>query len=246
MAAIEFQQVSFKQILTNISVTIAHGSRTALVGATGSGKSSLLRLLNRLRDRTAGKILIDGKEIFEIPVPVLRRQIMLVPQESSLLGMTVTEAICYPLKLRGFTAADIQTRFQIWSERLHLDRKLMGRTEIELSVGQRQWVAIARALIVEPEVLLLDEPTSALDRGLAQVLFDTLGELSRSPQPLTVAMVNHQLEQVSNWCSDVIQLHKGQVVRAQPATAIDWQDVDEMLKQSANAQQRVEDDEDWD
>ncbi|CAN1209382.1 ATP-binding cassette domain-containing protein [Tumidithrix helvetica PCC 7403] len=243
MASIALQQVSFKQILTNISVTIAHGSQTALVGSTGAGKSTLLRLLNRLSDRTAGKIFIDGKEIFEIPVPILRRQIMLVPQEVSLLGMTVAEAIRYPLTLRGFPAPEIQTRFQTWSERLKLDSKLMGRAEVELSLGQRQWVAIARALIAEPEVIMLDEPTSALDRGLAQLLLDTLQALTRSPQPQTVIMVNHQLEQVAGWCSHVIQLHKGQLTLSQPADAIDWQDLDRVLKQAIENQT---DDDEWD
>jgi D-methionine transport system ATP-binding protein len=120
----------------------------------------------------------------------------------------------------------------------------MGRSEIELSLGQRQWVAIARALIVEPEVIMLDEPTSALDRGLAQLLLDTLQELTRSAQPQTVVMINHQLEQVAGWCSHVIQLHKGQVVKSVAADAIDWQEVDQMLKQVPQSSAQQADDAD--
>jgi D-methionine transport system ATP-binding protein len=231
-SALQLQQVCFKNILSNISVASAPGSQTAIVGASGSGKTTLLRLLNRLIDPTAGKIYFCGKDIQKIPVGKLRRQVMLVPQESSLLGMNVSEAIAYPLKLCGMTISQIQERVSLWSDKLQIDSKLMQRSELQLSVGQRQWVAIARALAMEPQILLLDEPTSALDRGRAYLLFDILRELTAATlaQPIAVVMVNHQLDLVTDWCSDLVQLHGGTVVRSQPVQAVDWKEVQQSMQ----------------
>jgi D-methionine transport system ATP-binding protein len=242
--ALQLQQVSFKNILSNISVSIAPGSQTAIVGSSGSGKTTLLRLLNRLIDPTAGKIYAWGKNIQKIPVGTLRRQVMLVPQESSLLGMSVSEAIAYPLKLSGMPISQIQERVSLWSDKLQIDSNLMQRSELQLSVGQRQWVAIARALATEPQILLLDEPTSALDLGRASLLLDILRELTATKlaKPITVIMVNHQLDLVKDWCSDLVQLHGGSVVRSQPVQAVNWQEVQQSMQ---IASQNAENDDEW-
>jgi D-methionine transport system ATP-binding protein len=236
-------QTKFRTLLTDISVAIAQGSKTALIGATGSGKTTFLRLLNRLTDPSAGVISLNGKNIQEIPIQTLRRRVLLVPQEPSLLGMTVAEAIAYPLKLQNFTQSEIDTRSQKWIEKLQIERKLLNRSELELSLGQRQWVAIARALMMESEILLLDEPTSALDRGLSHLLLDTLTELTQLPQPVTVVMINHQLDLVQTWCDRLICLHKGQLVQDTEASLVNWQDIDDLLRRDVNSgQSNVEDD----
>ncbi len=235
-------QTKFRTLLTDISVAIAQGSKTALIGATGSGKTTFLRLLNRLTDPSAGIISLNGKNIQEIPIQTLRRRVLLVPQEPSLLGMTVTEAIAYPLKLQNFTQSEIDSRSQKWLEKLQIERKLLNRSELELSLGQRQWVAIARALMMEPEILLLDEPTSALDRGLSHLLLDTLTELTQLSQPVTVVMINHQLDLVQTWCDRLICLHKGQLVQDTEASLVNWQDIDNLLRRDVNSgQSDVED-----
>jgi D-methionine transport system ATP-binding protein len=238
-------QTKFRTLLTDISVAIAQGSKTALIGATGSGKTTFLRLLNRLTDPSAGIISLNGKNIQEIPIQTLRRRVLLVPQEPSLLGMTVIEAIAYPLKLQNFTQSEIDTRSQKWLEKLQVERKLLNRSELELSLGQRQWVAIARALMMEPEILLLDEPTSALDRGLSHLLLDTLTELTQLPQPVTVVMINHQLDLVQTWCDRLICLHKGQLVQDTEASLINWQDIDDLLRRDVNAGQSNELADNW-
>jgi len=238
-------QTKFRTLLTNISVAIAQGSKTALIGATGSGKTTFLRLLNRLTDPSAGVISLNGKNIQEIPIQTLRRRVLLVPQEPSLLGMTVVEAIAYPLKLQNFTQSEIDTRLQKWLEKLQVERKLLNRSELELSLGQRQWVAIARALMMEPEILLLDEPTSALDRGLSHLLLDTLTELTQLPQPVTVVMINHQLDLVQTWCDRLICLHKGQLVQDTEANLVNWQDIDDLLRRDVNSGQSGELADDW-
>jgi len=234
-------QTKFRTLLTNISVTIAKGSKTALIGATGSGKTTFLRLLNRLADPSSGSILLNGKNIQEIPIQTLRRRVLLVPQESSLLGMTVAEAIAYPLKLQNFSQSEIDLRSQKWLDKLQIDRKLLNRQELELSLGQRQWISIARALVLEPEILLLDEPTSSLDRGLAHLLLDILTELTELSQPVTVVMINHQLDLVSAWCDRLICLHKGELIQESEAREVNWQEIDDLLKRDVNIIQN----EDW-
>ncbi len=227
-------QTKFRTLLTNISVAIAKGQKTALIGATGSGKTTFLRLLNRLIDPSAGNILWNDKNIQTIPIQTLRRKILLVSQEPSLLGMNVSEAIAYPLQLQNLPQSEIDSRLQKWLAKLQIDRKLLNRSELELSLGQRQWVAIARALVMEPEILLLDEPTSALDRGLSHLLLDTLTELTQSPQPVTVVMINHQLDLVQTWCDRLICLHKGELVQDNESNLVDWQAIDDLLRRDVN------------
>lgn len=223
-------QTKFRTLLMDISVEIIKGSKTALIGATGSGKTTFLRLLNRLADPSVGTITLTSKNIQEIPIQTLRRRVLLVPQEPSLLGMTVAEAIAYPLKLQNFTQSEINARSQKWLDKLQLDSKLLNRSELELSLGQRQWVAIVRALVMEPEILLLDEPTSALDRGLSHLLLDVLTELTQLSQPVTVVMINHQLDLVQTWCDRLICLHKGQLVQDTDASLVNWGDIDNLLR----------------
>ena len=237
-------QTKFRTLLTNISVAIAKGQKTALIGATGSGKTTFLRLLNRLIDPSAGNILWNGKNIQEIPIQTLRRKVLLVSQEPSLLGMTVSEAIAYPLQLQNLPQSEIDSRLQKWLEKLQIDRKLLNRSELELSLGQRQWVAIARALVMEPEILLLDEPTSSLDRGLSHLLLDTLTELTQLTQPVTVVMINHQLDLVQTWCDRLICLHNGELVQDTEASLVDWQAVDDLLRRDVNFGQGEHSD-DW-
>lgn len=247
--AIAMQQISyqtkFRTLLTGISVAIAQGNKTALIGATGSGKTTFLRLLNRLIDPSVGMILLNGKNIQELPIQTLRRLVVLVPQEPSLLGMTVKEAIAYPLQLQNFTPSAIEARSQKWIDKLQIDRKLLNRSELELSLGQRQWIAIARALIMEPEVILLDEPTSALDRGLSHLLLDTLTELTQLPQPVTVVMINHQLDLVQPWCDRLICLHKGELVQDAEASLVNWQEIDDLLRRDTSTGQDGESLDDW-
>jgi D-methionine transport system ATP-binding protein len=227
-------QTKFRTLLTNISVAIAKGQKTALIGATGSGKTTFLRLLNRLIDPSVGNILWNSKNIQEIPIQTLRRKVLLVSQEPSLLGMNVAEAIAYPLQLQNLPQSEIDSRLQKWLEKLQLDRKLLNRSELELSLGQRQWIAIARALVMEPEILLLDEPTSALDRGLSHLLLDTLTELTQLPNPVTIIMINHQLDLVQTWCDRLICLHKGELVQDTEASLVNWQAIDDLLRRDAN------------
>ncbi|MGL5074251.1 MAG: ABC transporter ATP-binding protein, partial [Waterburya sp.] len=175
-------------LLQDISCNIETGTKVAIVGASGAGKTSFLRLLNRLVSPSQGTIYLGEKPQQELTAVQLRRLIVLVTQEPKLLGMKVIEALSYPLKLQQLSDSEIHQRIDTWTDKLHIPSEWFNKTELQLSVGQRQLVAIARALVMQPQILLLDEPTSALDVGIATRVLTVLKELNHS-QNLTILMV---------------------------------------------------------
>lgn len=218
-------------ILQDISFEVFTGDRIAIVGPSGAGKTSLLRLINRLNEPTNGKIYLENQEYRQIPVIQLRQAVTLVLQESKLLGMTVQQALAYPLVLRGLPKETIQQRISHWTEQLHIPSEWLGRTEVQLSTGQRQLVAIARALVIQPKVILLDEPTSALDAGTASRLMQVLTQLSQTHQT-TILMVNHQLDLAQMFCTRLLYLQQSQLLANQAASAIDWVNLRDRLLQA--------------
>lgn len=219
-------------ILQDISLEVFQGERIAIVGPVGAGKTSLLHLLNRLIEPTSGKLYLENQEYRQIPVIQLRQMIVLVLQESKLLGMTVGQALAYPLVLRGLSKQTIQERVNYWTEQLHIPNEWLGRTEVQLSAGERQLVAIARALVIQPKILLLDEPTSALDAGTASHLMQVLIQLSQTHQT-TILMVNHQLELAQMFCTRLLHLQQGHLFANQRASEIDWIELRKSLIQAA-------------
>jgi D-methionine transport system ATP-binding protein len=216
-------------LLEDISCKIYKGDRLSLVGHSGSGKTSLLRLLNRLSETSQGKIFFENQDIQQLPVIPLRQQVMLVPQESRLLGMTVRQALTYPLELRGI--AQPQQRISTWMERLRIPQDWLDKLEVQLSVGQRQWVAIARALVTQPKVLLLDEPTSALDAGRAAHLLNVLTEFAQTQQT-AILMVNHQLDLAQQFGDRVLHLQQGRLIQNLPSKQINWPELQQTLIQA--------------
>jgi len=224
-------------ILTDISFEVFRSDRVALIGPSGAGKTSLLRLLNRLSEPTAGSIYLENQDYQKIPVLQLRRQVMLVPQEPKLLGMTVQQALAYPLTLQQLPQRQIQERLDACREQLHIPGEWLERTELQLSVGQRQLVAIARALVIQPKILLLDEPTSALDAGLASHVLGVLADLAVKDK-MAILMVNHQLDMAQLFCTRILYLQGGQLLQDAPVAQIDWKHLREnLVKTSEQASQ---------
>ncbi|MEM8610863.1 MAG: ATP-binding cassette domain-containing protein [Cyanobacteria bacterium P01_H01_bin.105] len=228
-------------LLDRISFAIAPHTRLAIIGPSGAGKTSLLRLMNRLIEPSSGQIRYRQRPLASYPVIELRRQIGLVMQDSKLLDQTVEETLCYPARLRGVGQAAARQTLQPWLERLKIPQDWLGRQSVELSVGQRQRVAIARTLATEPDIILLDEPTAAQDMGYAQHL---LTYLATSPTPMhTVVMVNHQLELMADWATHVLHVQQGKLVSYQSVSQVDWV----QLKQDiVDAQKEDNWDDDWD
>ncbi len=198
------------QLLENISFTVNRGDRLAIVGPSGSGKTTLLRLINRLRDTHTGSILFQSQPLKQFKVTHLRRQIVLVPQEPKLLGMTVQDTLVYPLKLQKLSTTEINQRLEYWRSQLSIPDDWLERNELQLSLGQRQLVTIVRGLMMEPKLLLLDEPTSALDRDKALQLVQVLKSITADAK-MTVLMVNHQLELVEQFTTQVLKLNQGKL-----------------------------------
>jgi D-methionine transport system ATP-binding protein len=221
---LELQQVNLAirggsvYLLEDINFSVKQGEKLAIVGASGAGKTTLLRLLNRLQEPTTGDIYFQGKSIKELPVISLRQQIVLMLQESKLLGMNVKDSLAYPLKLKKLPLSEIGRRTDYWTSLLKIPEQWFERREVELSLGQRQLVAITRALLLEPSILLLDEPTSALDTGTASRLLEVLNNQA----DLTIIMVNHQLDFLQEFAERVIYLEEGKIIRDMPANQLDW------------------------
>ena len=220
--------VGTAHLLKDLSFQVNAGEFVAIVGPSGAGKTSLLRLLNRLSDPTQGAILLNGQDSQQMSPIKLRQQVMLVLQESNLLEMTVREALAYPLKLQGLSEATQRQRLGFWLEQVNLPEEWLPRTALQLSVGQRQLVAIARALVAEPAVLLLDEPTAALDLGRASRLMTVLKDLARRQQT-AILMANHQLEWVQQFCDRALYLNQGELRQDAPVDQIDWASLREEL-----------------
>jgi D-methionine transport system ATP-binding protein len=199
---------SGETMLNPLSLEINRGECLGIYGSSGSGKTSLLRLLNRLQEPSQGRIFYRGQPLDTYPIPQLRRRIALVPQEPKLLGLTVAETLTYPLTLQKLPPAESQRRRDWAYQAGAIPESWLQRREWQLSLGQRQWVTILRGLLLEPEILLLDEPTSALDPERCQTLIDLLSALNAQTQ-LTIVMVNHQRQWLAALGCRLINLGKG-------------------------------------
>lgn len=228
--------IASSYLLNNISFDVYSGDRVAIVGPSGAGKTTLLRLLNRLSSPTSGSIYLENRDYRQIPAIELRRQITLILQESKLLGMSVREALAYPLKLRGVAASNIAERISGAIAQLHIPQEWLDRTELQLSTGQKQLVTIARGIILEPKILLLDEPTSALDAGKAAHILQVLTQLTNNQT--TILMVNHQLELAEQFSTRVLHLQRGKLLEYSASHQINWVQLRQNLIQAeAEAEQ---------
>ena len=140
----------------------------------------------------------------------MRQQIVLVPQEPKLLGMSVNEALSYALKLQNISKAEINQRLQKWKSRLSIPNQWLERYESELSLGQRQIIGITRGLIIEPKILLLDEPTSSLDSLKANQIIKLLTNITQYTQT-AIVIVSHDLEVVKSFSKYILKLEQGKI-----------------------------------
>ncbi len=216
-------------IFNEVSLELRSGETIGLVGSAGSGKTSLLRLLNRLIEPTQGKLLYQGQPYDRLPVSQLRRAILLAAQEPKLLQPTGLAAIVYGLQLNQI---EIKPRLETWVSRMELSETLLNKPEVELSPGQRQWISLTRALALEPPVLLLDEPTTALDPRQRDHLQQILQDLSDT----TLIMASQDLDWLQGLASKTWLIHD----RGISSTA-DWPTIHAQLHASKPPQ-----DEDWD
>ena len=188
-----------RTVLSNLSLVIPDGA-VAIVGPSGSGKSTLLRLLNRLADPSSGRVLFRGEDVTGLDVLDLRRRVCLVAQLPALHDGSVAENVTFGPRLAG-READVGRALSLAG----LDASFAARDRAQLSVGEQQRVMLARALALEPEVLLLDEPTSALDAASRDAIEATLRRL-RSEVGAAVVVVTHDEGQAQRLADHTVRL----------------------------------------
>jgi oligopeptide/dipeptide ABC transporter ATP-binding protein len=216
---------SFLHAVDGVSFSIGHGETVGLVGESGCGKSTVVRLIARLIDVSDGAISFDGAEIGGVPARHFgtapqRAQIQMVFQDATDSlnpRFTAFRAIADPLlRLRHSSGATLRGRVEEVARLTGLLMELLGRFPHQLSGGQKARVEIARAIAVEPRLLLLDEPTSALDVSVQVVILRLLRDLKRQ-LGLSYLFVSHDLNVVRLLCSHIIVMYLGRIVESGPA-----------------------------
>ena len=215
---IEFRHLTFaygdQVVLRDVSAVLPSGSTTAIVGATGSGKSTLLGLLPRLYEPPPGTVFIDGVDVRQVPLSVLRGAIGVVPQEPFLFGATIADNVA----LGARAGQDTRERIEHVAHIARLDKDtaafrrgydtVVGERGITLSGGQKQRTAIARALLVDPRILILDDALSAVDTYTEE---EILGGLRGIMRQRTSSIVSHRISTVRG-ADRILVLADGRIV----------------------------------
>lgn len=216
---VEFKNVSFGysgrgNIFNDLSFTIPAGKTVAFVGSTGSGKSTIVKLILRLYETNGGKILIDGKDIRSLTFKSLRGAIGLVSQDTFLIDGNVRQNISYGTFNANFNS--VARVASLAKARGFIDRlpykynTLVGERGQKLSGGQKQRIAIARAILKNPPILILDEATSALDNRTESLVQSALSDVSRDRTTIVIA---HRLSTIVN-ADHIYVLQRGEIVEA--------------------------------
>lgn len=187
------------EALRDVNFEVEEGEYVAIMGESGSGKTTLLNILAALDRPTAGSVLLDGKDLAgvrESDMAAFRRDHLgFVFQEFNLLDtFSIKDNICLPLVLAGKSWHEMEQRLLPLTQRLGIDQ-LLAKYPYEVSGGQKQRAAVARALITEPRILLADEPTGALDSRATDELLDLFGQINAAGQ--TILMVTHSVRAAS-------------------------------------------------
>lgn len=195
-------------IVSDVSLDVLRGELLGIVGASGSGKSSLLRLMNRLDEPTSGTVYLDGVDYKTISPRELRRRLGMVTQQAYLFPGTVASNLQFGPQQRGETLSE--ECIQDLVQRVGLTG-FAGRDVVNLSGGEQQRVSLARALANEPEMLLLDEPTSALDEDAKLGIEQVIRHLATAASA-TFVMVTHDREQARRICDRVGFMEDGRLI----------------------------------
>lgn len=224
MIRIENLTKTFDQqtVLKNVSLTIEKGDIYAILGVSGAGKSTLLRCINGLEGFDQGRLLINQQEITGLSEKdwrTLRKKIGMIFQGNSLMDqLTVFQNVALPMTCSGYAKEEIAVKVNQLLKEVGILEKAEMKPK-QLSGGQKQRAAIARALTLDPEILLCDEATSALDPSITNEIVDLLRRLNQKYQ-LTIVVVTHQVEVVKRICNKVAVLSNGEIADQGPVKQI--------------------------
>ncbi|XP_027338176.1 ABC transporter B family member 9-like [Abrus precatorius] len=246
---IELKDVSFRyparpdvQIFSGFSLYVPSGTTAALVGQSGSGKSTVISLLERFYDPDSGEVLIDGVNLKNFQVRWIREQIGLVSQEPILFAASIKENIAYGKE--GATDAEIITAIKLANAKKFIDKlpqgldTMAGQHGTQLSGGQKQRIAIARAILKNPKILLLDEATSALDAESERIVQEALENVMSKR---TTVVVAHRLTTIRN-ADTIAVVQQGKIVEKGTHDEL-IKDVDGAYSQLIRLQERAKEDE---
>ena len=220
MIKVEQLSKSFSKVkaVDDISFEVKEQENLILLGTSGCGKTTTLKMINRLIEPTSGHIFINGKNILDQPAETLRRGIGYVLQNNGLFPhYTVAENIAIVPNLLKWDKKRIETRISELLEKLHLSAEYLNVYPQELSGGQQQRVGLARALVADPPVLLMDEPFGALDnvtRAKIHAEFKALDELKRK----TIIMVTHDVQEAFELGDRICLMDKGKIIQCSTPT----------------------------
>jgi ATP-binding cassette subfamily B protein len=199
-------------VLKDISFTAQPGETIAIVGTTGSGKTTLTRLINRIFDTTAGRVLVDGVDVRDWNLEALRSQISTIEQDVFLFSTTLAENIafgCPEADQEAIVHAAVEAQAAEFIERFPDGYQTeVGERGVTLSGGQRQRIAIARAFLTNPRILILDDSTSAIDSETEDRIQRAMRRISRQR---TTFLITHRLSQI-RWADRILVLRRGELV----------------------------------
>ena len=205
-----------KVALDNVTVSFEKGKITGLIGHTGSGKSTLVNLLNGLNKPTSGKVYLDGKDIWENPKEIskIRFKVGLVMQypEYQLFDETVRADIGFGPRNLGLSESEVEERVIEAARFAGVSKDMLDKSPFELSGGQKRRVAIAGIIAMRPDVLVLDEPAAGLDpRGRREILGSLRDYADR--MNASVILVSHSMEDMAHYCDNVVVMNSAKVYR---------------------------------
>ena len=203
--------------LKDVSLTIASGDIYGIIGMSGAGKSTLVRCINMLERPTSGKVIVNGQQLDAMTPAQLRaarREITMIFQRFNLLMQrTCLQNICFPMELAGVSRKEAQSRARELLELVGLPDKAQAYPA-QLSGGQQQRIAIARALAMDPDVILFDEPTSALDPEMVGEVLELMKELAHTG--ITMLVVTHEMGFAREVSNRVIFIDEGKIQEDEP------------------------------
>jgi putative ABC transport system ATP-binding protein len=212
------QERAGRRTLCGVDLDLPRREVIALVGPSGAGKTSLLRLLNRLDDPTSGSVTFEGAPIDGVPIRELRRRVGFVFQTPVMFAGAVRDNLATARELSANSGTPAPTEAEVL-RLAGLDESFLNREAERLSGGERQRVSLARTLMTSPQVLLLDEPTSALDPEVAEQLMATVRELAGKAS-VTIVMVTHRLAEAREASTHTVLLEAGKVIEAGPTATL--------------------------